>query len=68
MRQALSLLIDRDAIAEDVLEGTRVAARSVVPPGLNGYESPECAFCDFDPEAARELLGDRDIGYEDLAP
>ena len=39
LRQAVSLAINRQAICDTVMEGTRVPADSIIPPGIVGYEA-----------------------------
>ncbi|WP_116134480.1 peptide ABC transporter substrate-binding protein [Tropicimonas sp. IMCC34043] len=39
LRQAISMLIDRDFLAEKVWQDTMLPAYSFVPPGIDGYES-----------------------------
>jgi oligopeptide transport system substrate-binding protein len=59
VRQALSMALDRDEITKTLLGGGERTAYSLVPPGLKGYESPQCA-----PEnvaEARHLLAE--AGY-----
>lgn len=56
LRRALSLSIDRDALAEEVAEGTRLPATAIVPPGIPGSQPGICEDCRHDPAAARELL------------
>lgn len=58
VRRALSMLIDREAIAEEVMDGTRIPARSLVPSAVPGSEPDTCQYCRFDPEAAQGLLGE----------
>jgi len=58
VRQALSLAIDRSAIAA-VLGPSDVVSARLVPPGMPGYSSPEPASSDLD--KARALLAD--AGY-----
>ena len=43
LREALSLAVDREAIAEKVLSGER-AAYSLTPPGIAGYEPGKAAW------------------------
>ncbi len=62
VRRAISLLIDRDALASDVLRGSRIAADALVPPGIPGREAATCGYCRRDVEAARMLLGERELG------
>jgi oligopeptide transport system substrate-binding protein len=54
IRRALSLAVDRDAIARSVLQGSRAPARSITPPNTGGYTARAAAATDFD--AARKLL------------
>lgn len=56
VRRALSLSIDRDALASRVLPGGRKPASTFVPPLLADYVPPERRA--YDPEAARKLLAD----------
>jgi peptide/nickel transport system substrate-binding protein len=57
VRQALSLAIDRQAIAERIMEGTAVPIGQFLPEGVNGHV-PGIATPRFDPEAARRLLAE----------
>jgi oligopeptide transport system substrate-binding protein len=56
VRRAISLAIDRDTLADDVMRGTRVAATAIVPPPIPGSQAGACEHCRYDPEAAREQL------------
>ena len=56
IRRALSLAIDRDAIATKILPGGRQPAPTFVSPLLVGYTPP--ARKAYDPEAARSLLAE----------
>ncbi len=56
VRLALSLAIDRDALARDVLAGAYPPAHSFTPPGCGAYRPR--AQVDFDPERARRLLAE----------
>jgi len=58
IRRALSLAIDRDALAEDVLRDTRAAASSIVPPSVPGSNEDACRDCRHDPAEAAELLAE----------
>ncbi|KZK86313.1 Periplasmic oligopeptide-binding protein precursor [Pseudovibrio sp. Ad46] len=51
IRQALSMAIDREFLAEDIWGGTMVAAYSLVPPGIDNYGEPAYA-----PWAETDLL------------
>jgi ABC-type transport system substrate-binding protein len=56
VRQALSLAIDRETIAEQIFSGTRRAADSVVPPVVDGHRDDACGYCVLDVDRANELL------------
>jgi ABC-type transport system substrate-binding protein len=53
-RQALSMAVDREAIAEKIFLGGRDAAYSVIPPNLQG-RSEVCDSWSYNPEMAKEL-------------
>ncbi|WP_182084174.1 peptide ABC transporter substrate-binding protein [Aureimonas sp. ME7] len=40
VRRALSMAIDRDFLSEEIFNGARLPALSLVPPGLEGYGEP----------------------------
>ncbi|PSH67326.1 peptide ABC transporter substrate-binding protein [Phyllobacterium sophorae] len=46
VRLAINMAIDRAALTEDILGTNEVNAYSLVPPGLDGYESPPMDFAD----------------------
>ena len=54
VRRALSLAIDREAIARDLFKGTRRAWGRIAPSGYPGYDAPPAVG--FDPAAARREL------------
>lgn len=56
VRRALALGIDRAALSERLLSGTRQPAPSFVPPGCGGYVPPTGLATDF--AAARTLLSE----------
>ncbi|MBM3523918.1 MAG: ABC transporter substrate-binding protein, partial [Alphaproteobacteria bacterium] len=62
VRQAISIAINREAIAERVMDGFALPAHQLVPEGITGYNAalPKQAF---DIQAARKLLAD--AGYPD---
>lgn len=60
VRRAISLLIDRDAIARDTFLGTRSPADALTPPGLPGHRAGTCTWCRFSPDEARTLLAARE--------
>jgi len=54
LRRAISLAINRDAIASRLLSGGAVSARGPIPPGMQGYTSPMKSWTDRE-SAKREL-------------
>jgi ABC-type transport system substrate-binding protein len=56
VRQALSLAIDRELIAEQIFSGTRQAADALVPPVVDGYRDGACEYCELDVDRANALL------------
>ncbi|MFZ5496689.1 MAG: peptide ABC transporter substrate-binding protein [Verrucomicrobiota bacterium] len=56
IRRALSLAVDRDAIAASVLRGAGTPARTFTPPDCAGYTARATVPTDF--EAARRLLAE----------
>ena len=65
VRQALSMAVDREFLAEEIYSNTQIPAYVFVPPGMEGYrsENPEWASMDqLDREdRAKELL--KEAGY-----
>ncbi len=66
VRQALSMVIDREFLAEEIWGGTMVPAYSFVPPGIGNYGEPAYAtWKDVSPidreDKARKLL--KEAGY-----
>ncbi len=57
VRRALSVAIDREALAERVMEGTAKPTGQWLPPGSYSY-NPEVATPRPDPEGARRLLAE----------
>jgi oligopeptide transport system substrate-binding protein len=56
VRQALSMGIDRAAIATAIFNGTRTPATSVIAPMIDGARENACAYCHVDVAAANQLL------------
>ncbi|MDZ4170405.1 MAG: ABC transporter substrate-binding protein [Coriobacteriia bacterium] len=61
MRKAVSYAINRQAICDLALEGTRDPADDIVPPGIAGYQSGSWPDAKYDVEAAKKALAD--AGY-----
>jgi oligopeptide transport system substrate-binding protein len=70
LRQALSMVIDRDVLADKVLQGLALPAWGFVPPGTAGHAAQKPAWADWPPaqriERARALY--RAAGYSDAQP
>jgi len=62
VRQALAMGIDRQRIVDNFYPAGSIVATQFMPPVIFGY-TPEVAWYDFDPEAARALLAE--AGYPD---
>lgn len=62
MRAALSLAIDRERLVAEVLSGQFEVARSILPPGLPGYQ-PNSDEIIYDLERARDYLS-RAVGHD----
>ena len=62
VRQALSMAINREAIASRVMEGLADPASQIITKGFFGY-SPEAAELTYDPAKANKLLAE--AGYPD---
>jgi peptide/nickel transport system substrate-binding protein/oligopeptide transport system substrate-binding protein len=56
VREAISLAINRQAIADTVYEGTREPATGPVPKAMPGYEDNLWPFMTYDVEQAKSLL------------
>jgi peptide/nickel transport system substrate-binding protein/oligopeptide transport system substrate-binding protein len=56
VRRALSLAIDREAIARTVYGGTRDPATGIVPRGVRGFAPDACGACRLDRDRARTFL------------
>lgn len=56
VRAAFSLAVDKSIITEKITRAGELPATSFVPPGINGYTSPEAPA--FDPDRARSLLAE----------
>ncbi len=63
LRQALSHAIDRDTLAAQVMNGTRVPAYSMLPPGFPAYNPQLKSVQAYDVNKAKSLLAE--AGYKD---
>jgi oligopeptide transport system substrate-binding protein len=61
VRQALSLSIDREILANNVLRGAYAPATSISPPQLASHNSDEAFGYQYNPELAQQLLAE--AGY-----
>ncbi|WP_068318783.1 peptide ABC transporter substrate-binding protein [Polycladidibacter hongkongensis] len=71
VRRALSMVIDRDYLSEEIWGGTMLPAVSYVPPGINNYYNPpKTSWADMDildrEDEAREILAAK--GYSEDNP
>ena len=57
VRLALSMAIDKELLANEILAGLVDPAQGILPPGMPGY-NPDLEGIEFDPEGARDLLND----------
>ncbi|MDR1482987.1 MAG: ABC transporter substrate-binding protein [Synergistaceae bacterium] len=62
IREAISLAIDRRTIAQDLMKGTAIEARTFLLPGMLGYDDKAPVF-ERNVERAKELL--TEAGYPD---
>ncbi len=59
VRRAISMAIDRDAIAKSVFDDAQAPARSFVAPVAAGYRPDACGpACKFDPKTAKQVYAD----------
>ena len=58
VRQALSHVLDKDAIVESILAGAGQVATGPIHPFLGDYYNPDVATYPYDPDAAAQLLSD----------
>ena len=62
VRQALTMLVDRDRIIRDIMNGLATPIKGPFPPGSQ-YGDPELKPWPYDPERAKKLLAD--AGWRD---
>ncbi|MER7079680.1 peptide/nickel transport system substrate-binding protein [Saccharopolyspora kobensis] len=59
LRKAISLSIDRDAMAGALLRGSATPARSLIVEAVGpAYRADACEYCTYDPERARQLVAE----------
>ncbi|MER6989126.1 ABC transporter substrate-binding protein [Saccharopolyspora hirsuta] len=59
LRKAISLSIDRDAMANALLRGSATPARSLIVEAVGpAYRADACEACRYDPERARQLVAE----------
>ncbi|MTV26071.1 ABC transporter substrate-binding protein [Nitriliruptoraceae bacterium ZYF776] len=56
VRRAFSMAVDRQAVIDAIFNGARTPATAVIPPVLAAHRPDACEFCQYDPEAAADLL------------
>lgn len=66
VRRALSLALDREAIAAAVREGNADPALGAVPQVIPGARSRPCDYCRYDPDTARELFAQAGVTQVEL--
>lgn len=66
VRRAISLAIDREKLAEEVMQGTRLAADAIVSPSLPGSQRGACEHCRYAPQEAAELFEEAEVELETL--
>jgi oligopeptide transport system substrate-binding protein len=72
VRQALSMVIDRDFLANKIWSGTMIPGWSLVPPGINNYGEPVyLEYKDMDildrEDAAKKLLAEAGVAEGSLS-
>jgi len=63
VRQAMNYAINKQAICDNVLQGTAIVSAGIFPPAFGGAYDPDLAPYPYDPDKARELLAE--AGYPD---
>ena len=61
VRQAFSMAVDREGIAQAIFNGTRTPAMSVISPVVDGHREDACEFCEYKPDEAKALLAETDF-------
>ena len=63
VRLALNYAIDRETLAEVLLEDSSVPAKGILPPGFPGY-NPNLTGYEYNPDKARQLLAESKYGSD----
>ena len=63
VRLALNYAIDRETLADVLLEDSSVPAKGILPPGFPGY-NPNLTGYEYNPEKARQLLAESKYGSD----
>jgi oligopeptide transport system substrate-binding protein len=66
VRQALSMGIDRQAIADAIFAGSREPADAYIAPVVDGYREGACQYCELDVDRANQLL--EEAGFDKSQP
>ncbi|HEY7032942.1 MAG TPA: ABC transporter substrate-binding protein [Thermomicrobiales bacterium] len=62
IRQAMNMGFDRQAIVDDLANGSQTVANGIIPPGCNAYD-PNFKGYGYDPDQAKALV--KQAGYPD---
>lgn len=63
VRQAVSHLLNREAIVDRIYNGNAIAGSSMLLPTMPWYD-PETKFYDYNPERAKELLEESGVSFD----
>ncbi|MFP4152832.1 MAG: ABC transporter substrate-binding protein [Alkalispirochaeta sp.] len=66
MRQAVNYAIDKEALVENVLQGTATVADSPIPPAFDWAYNEDLDPYPYDPDRARELIEEAEYDGEEL--
>jgi len=67
VRQAFSMIIDRNSISKDLFKGSTEPARSLMPNSVTAFRSNPCGdVCQFDPATAKAMIAKS--GFTDTIP
>ncbi|MFC8596945.1 ABC transporter substrate-binding protein [Isoptericola sp. NPDC057191] len=67
VRQAFSMIVDRETISKDLFKDATVPAGSLMPNSVSAYREDACGqYCIYDPEAAKALV--KESGFTGTIP